>query len=516
MCALIALAAILCFPGAASASDNWTYGAAAFTSQHGGEPVKLDDGDVLMAGAYDAGNHAASTAELYTTGVTLDGTVYDDANGNGVRDTGESGHAGVIVTLYSGLGFGQVNEQLTATTDADGGYSFPDVAPAEENWLHMRPPSGTVGTTLGIVGLPHLGSGYVQDFGISPAPALATVFADDFTDADGTTLVAHDNGWTAEQSMPVIQGNALTFPGGADPVGLPALLLTDQCLSFDVRFPTAGIVALHVRQQHATPFGGTGYGSDLNTIAEHPNYNFISLYKDGGYFNNGTNPPKAVFGTDPHRVKLCAIGGQLRSYVDDTLTNAATDAAYAQGYLSLGISAGNVIDNVKIEGLQAQTRQLTALGSPRIWIGLKNSDDVGVKFDLLAEVYRDSTLVASGQLNSFGGGSSGFNNAHLATVTLAPFTPVSFPPGSQLKLRVSVRNACTGSRHNSGVARLWYNDAAANSGLSATIDAQATYYLRDTALLALTVGPGPKKTTDIQSGAKCSAFKPFGTWTVTP
>jgi hypothetical protein len=149
-------------------------------------------------------------------------------------------------------------------------------------------------------------------------------------------------------------------------------------------------------------------------------------------------------------------------------------------------------------------------------VGLKNSDDVGVKFDLLAEAYKDGVLVSSGELDSFTGGSSGFNNAHLATINFSSFAPTSFSQGSVLSLKISVRNACTGSTHNSGTARLWYNDTAANSQFGATIASSANdYFLRDNLILATTTGAGPKKTIDLQSGAKCSAFKSFGTWTIT-
>lgn len=160
--------------------------------------------------------------------------------------------------------------------------------------------------------------------------------------------------------------------------------------------------------------------------------------------------------------------------------------------------------------------QISVLHPAGIWIGLKNSDDVGTKFDLMVEAYKDSTLVASGQLDSFAGGSSGFNNAHLATIPFDSFSPVDFPAGSVLSLKVYVRNACVGSGHNSGVARLWLNDGAANSRFGTVISGSSSdYYLRDAFALATTAGPGPKKTVDVQAGAKCSAFKPFGAWSKT-
>ncbi len=161
--------------------------------------------------------------------------------------------------------------------------------------------------------------------------------------------------------------------------------------------------------------------------------------------------------------------------------------------------------------------QVTALNPAGIWVGLTNSDDIGIKFDLLADVYRDGVLVSSGQLDSVAGGSSGFNNAHLYTIPFNAFQPADFPQGSQLTLTLSVRNACSGSGKNSGRARLWYNDTQANTHFSATIGQNTTdYFLRDNFLLSTIPGQGPKKTIDIQSGAKCSPFKPFGTWNITP
>jgi hypothetical protein len=161
--------------------------------------------------------------------------------------------------------------------------------------------------------------------------------------------------------------------------------------------------------------------------------------------------------------------------------------------------------------------QITSVNPAKVWVGLANSDDVGVKFDLKAEVYKDNTLITSGQTDSVAAGSSGFNNAKLDTILFNSFSPVAFPSGSQLKIAVYVRNACIGSGHNAGKARLWYNDSQASSNFGATIGSNAsTYYLLNNLLLGTNVGSGPKKTVDIQSGAKCSAFKPFGTWTITP
>ena len=158
------------------------------------------------------------------------------------------------------------------------------------------------------------------------------------------------------------------------------------------------------------------------------------------------------------------------------------------------------------------TPSVTALAPAKVWVGLKNSDDVGTKFDLKAEVYVNGNLVGSGQINSAPGGSSGFNNAKLNTIPLTIVGPTEAPPGATLSTKVYVRNTCFGPTHNSGTARLWYNGADANSQFGVTIDTSpSTNYLRDVFALNTSAGSA-KKSIDVAAGAPCSAFKLFGTW----
>lgn len=159
--------------------------------------------------------------------------------------------------------------------------------------------------------------------------------------------------------------------------------------------------------------------------------------------------------------------------------------------------------------------QLTALGPAKVWIGLKNSDDVGTKFDLLAEVLRNGSVIGSGQLNAVPGGSSGFNNAILDTINLALSSQANLCAGDTLGLRLSVRIAAS-SGHRSGTARLWYDDAAATSRFNATISGMPSdYFLANAFSLGTSAGPGPKKTIDVfvDRAAGGNPFKPFGTWT---
>jgi hypothetical protein len=184
--------------------------------------------------------------------------------------------------------------------------------------------------------------------------------------------------------------------------------------------------------------------------------------------------------------------------------------------LAGGTDCTSLDNKVLTAQLYSATDQLTVLSPARVWIGLKNSDDVGTRFDLKAETYVNGDLVSSGELNNVWGGSSGFNNAHLQTIPFNSFTPVDFPQGSTLNTKLYVRNACQGPTHNSGTARLWYDDVAANSRFDATIGENSNdYYLRNNFLLSTQVGTGPKQKIDIQAGSPCSPFKIFGTWSLT-
>jgi titin len=198
-----------------------------------------------------------------------------------------------------------------------------------------------------------------------------------------------------------------------------------------------------------------------------------------------------------------------------TVTNLGYGANVFRWTISNG-ACGSSMDDVVIT--RNSCNQLTAFGPATVWLGLKNSDDVGTKFDLLAEVLKNGALIGSGQLNDVPGGSSGFNNAVARLISLTLVSgPVAFQPGDSISIRLSVRIAAS-SGHRSGTARLWFNDAAANSRFTATISGMPTdYFLRSSFVLGTTPGPGPKTTIDVFTDRAVGGnpFKPFGTWSKT-
>lgn len=186
-------------------------------------------------------------------------------------------------------------------------------------------------------------------------------------------------------------------------------------------------------------------------------------------------------------------------------------------------------------GERAQQREAALLtggasfvtGPANVWIGLANSDDVGLRLDLLAEMLIDGQVVASSETDDIAGGSSGFNNALLRTLTFAD-PPVAVADGSVLGFRVSARRTCTGAGHASGTARLWYDGASVDSGaardagsrVETTLDGVGTTrYLRPNAVLGTTAGVARTYIdVKVNSTVACPArpFTAFATWEDTP
>jgi hypothetical protein len=183
---------------------------------------------------------------------------------------------------------------------------------------------------------------------------------------------------------------------------------------------------------------------------------------------------------------------------------------------TLTVNDGHGFTSSDSVNVTVNPRLLAAVGPANVWIGLKNSDDVGTKFDLQVEVFKDGAPVGSGQSYSVAGGSSGFNNAKLRTIPLT-LTSSANCCGGTLSVRVSVRVAAD-SGHRSGTARLWFNDAQANSNFIATIETSANnYFLLDLSKLGTAAGLGPKKTIDVlvDRAVNGNQYKAFGTWTIT-
>jgi hypothetical protein len=178
--------------------------------------------------------------------------------------------------------------------------------------------------------------------------------------------------------------------------------------------------------------------------------------------------------------------------------------------------------------LYAPRAELTALSPARVWIGLKNSDAVGLRVDLRAEVFAGTTLIGTGALPNVATGSGGFNNARLQVIPLdLTGGTVELPAWTELALVVSVRRTCFGGGHRSGTVRLWYDGQPVDSGggrdagsrFDATIDGAARdFFLRSGFSLSEMAGTSRVvRHTPVDSTVACPdrPYTPFGTWRLT-
>ena len=192
---------------------------------------------------------------------------------------------------------------------------------------------------------------------------------------------------------------------------------------------------------------------------------------------------------------------------------------------------GNVTDiGQTVDTLDALAFQPDGFSPARLWVGLKNSDDVGLRLDLKAEVFINATntpAVAVGEALNVKSGSSGFNNAQLDTVLLPLADGATFPgPNDRLLIRVSVRRTCSGGGHTSGTVRFWYDgkDVDTGSGRDAGSRFDLTrfgintiFYLRNNFELETVPGSSRKFIAkSVNSSAACPArpYTEIGTWTL--
>ena len=176
------------------------------------------------------------------SGAAIRGTVYNDANGNGLRDGGEAPVAGRQVYLdLNGISV-FANGDPVSTTDANGAYAFTNLAP--KNYLvRLVPQSGLVVT------MPLYGGKYFVQLGQNQV-----VSGDDF----GTQAVGSPN-------FPLPGGQLLV--AGTAPLSQFTLTRYNADGSTDVSFGKLGVVTLP---------GGVG-ASPVNAVGQ-PNGQIIVTY----------------------------------------------------------------------------------------------------------------------------------------------------------------------------------------------------------------------------------------------
>jgi hypothetical protein len=120
--------------------------------------------------------------------------------------------------------------------------------------------------------------------------------------------------------------------------------------------------------------------------------------------------------------------------------------------------------------------KLSGLGNLTVWLGLKNSDDIGTRFDLRAEVYRDSEQVASGQTYCITGVVRNPVNAKEVNVSFGAFPPEEFDGTDSLSIKILTRigtnqdNTFCGGHSSAIGLRLYFDAVDRPSMFDATFD----------------------------------------------
>ncbi len=118
---------------------------------------------------------------------------------------------------------------------------------------------------------------------------------------------------------------------------------------------------------------------------------------------------------------------------------------------------------------------LSLLSDLYIWLGLKNNDDQGANFDILAEVQKNGITVASGLTRCVTGVTRNPNEAKEVTASFDPISVINFDGSTDVfSLRISTRigtnpdNSKCGEQNNATGLRLYFDSVNRASRFDAT------------------------------------------------
>ena len=119
---------------------------------------------------------------------------------------------------------------------------------------------------------------------------------------------------------------------------------------------------------------------------------------------------------------------------------------------------------------------LNSLSDLHVWLGLKNSDDQGTRFDLRADIFKNGAVVASGETDCVQSITRNPDLAEQVTVSFGAISPSTFNGTSDvLSVRVLTRIGTNGSGglcggHSNAVGlRLYFDAVSRPASFDATL-----------------------------------------------
>ena len=308
---------------------------------------------------------------------------------------------------------------------------------------------------------------------------------------------------------------------------------TDGC------FPRASLIQAPDDNFYGTTFFGPGGGSAGSVFKINAAGALTTLHFFRGGTTDGSTPSAGLIQASDGSFYGTTQGGGASlsgTVYKITAAGALTIVHSFAGGSGTGVPVagliqatdGNLYGTTRAGGLGQEggvVFRLVPQSSVKVWIGLRNSDDVGLRLDLLAEVFGDGIKIGEGRLDNVSAGSSGFSNAVLRAIPIALTAgPVDFPEVASIEVKLSARSTCSGGGNPSGVARLWYNgqptDTGAKRNAGSRLDAVDTlvtfgHFLRGGFALNTTAGTS-RQSIDLRVDTKQTCpdrpFKSFGIW----
>ncbi len=369
-----------------------------YTAGYFGGTVDFDPSaavfNVTAAGANDA-----FVSKLILAGVS--GVIWDDQDGDGVRDANEPGIIDATVELFDAVdgvvGNGDDNYLEAVTTRADGSYRFREPARGGNRYIRVNPPAGTAGANpayaevttpggdsavdrFGRSALFDLSADPVQTFtaGLRPVSAPAPAWAIGSDGADAANGVAAD---AAGNTYVVGAFTGVTADADQGP-GETSLMNNGDGAGYVAKYDAANQLLW------ARVMGGSGAGNAVQAaaVAVDAAGNVVVTGTFTGSADFGATPLTSLGGTDAFVAKLGAAGTFLwaKRYGgagNDTGGAVAVDAAnniHATGtFLGNATIGGTAFTNATgsdafvlklntADGSTAAARQIGGAGSVQV------------------------------------------------------------------------------------------------------------------------------------------------------
>ncbi len=321
----------------------------------------------LVGGEHSQGNNFAEALPG-----SLGGSVFHDANSNGIFDDGESGISGVQVTLLDDAG----QTVATTTTDAEGGYLFDDLSPGTYTLVQTQPVGFLDGLDV---------AGSAGGFAENPGDQISNISL-----ASGTQAVDYNFGELVPASISGqvhadLDGDCVLDPGETPLEGVTIELLDDQGAVIDVTTTGAdgtytfedllpGVYSVREVQpdglfdgnDHVGDAGGTLLGNDtisgivLGSGQQATGYNFCEV------------PPAGLSGS----VYLDSNNDGARNVGESGLSGVTLELRDAAGNL-VATTTTDPSGSYTFENLTAGEYTITEIQPPGLFDGLDTVGSAG-------------------------------------------------------------------------------------------------------------------------------------------